>query len=111
MGDSPLPVVSAEDRQQLLLEVIIDFINAPRWEESKHFLESHPELLQPVIDELLQDLATQQEQDDARKMVEGYRLLLAQCRDKGIDVAFAELQDAQSASSDEASQQEEEKDG
>jgi tetratricopeptide (TPR) repeat protein len=112
-GDHPLPVLSAEDTQQLLLQTIINFINAPTWEASKRFLESHPELLQPEIDTLLQNLATQQEQDDARRIVEDHRRLLARCKDEGIDVAFAELQasqDALNASPDESSQQEQGKD-
>ena len=96
-GDHPLPMLPIEDIRQLLLQVIIDFIQAPTWVESKRVLEAHPGLLRPEIDVLLQELAAQQEQEGVRKVIEKYRLLLAQCRIKGIDAAFADLQVAQNA--------------
>jgi len=42
----------------------------------------------------LQQLAAQQEHDGAREAVEERRLLLARCREKGIEVAFADRQGA-----------------
>src|SRR5712672_2872329 len=78
------------------MQTLVDFIQAPTWEESKRFMESHPELLQPEIDAGLQEWAMQQENESARESIEGYRLLLVRCRDMGVDVAFAELQGAQS---------------
>jgi tetratricopeptide (TPR) repeat protein len=98
-GSRPLPIIPYEDtNQQLpqqLLQVVIDFIQAPTWGESKHFLESHLELLQPEVDAVLQAFASQQKHDDARKTIEEHRLLLAECRGKGIDGAVAEHQGAQ----------------
>ena len=92
----PLPILLSEDAQQLLRQLVIDFIQAPTWSEGKRLLEAHLELLQPETDMLLQELTTRQEQDSARKTIEEHRLLLAQCREKGIDAAFAEIQEAQS---------------
>src|SRR5436853_2688138 len=79
-----------------MMQAVIDFIQAPTWEESKRFLESHRELLQPGIDVLLQELAVQQENDRTRESIEGYRLLLARCRDMESDAAFVEFQGAKS---------------
>ena len=90
-GNHPLPALSTEDTQQLLLQTVIDFIDAPTWDISKSILESHPELLQPEADALLQNLALELEQDEARKVIEEHRLLLALCVEKGIDAAFAAL--------------------
>ncbi|HAG99375.1 MAG TPA: hypothetical protein DCL75_11095, partial [Ktedonobacter sp.] len=95
-GGRPLPILPDEEPKQQLMQVVIDFIQASTWGESKRFLEAHLELLQPEVDAALQALAAQQEHDGARKTVEEHRLLLAECRDKGIDGAFAELLDAQS---------------
>ena len=94
-GDRPLPMFSDQETNQHLIQVVIDFIQAPTWGESKRFLGSHLELLQPEIDALLQGLAAQQEHEGARKTIEEHRLLLASCRDKGIDGAFAEHQGVQ----------------
>ena len=89
-GDRPLPMLPDEETNQQLLQVVIDFIQAPTWNESKRFLESHLELLQPEVNAVLQALATQQEHDGASRTIEEHRLLLADCKDKGIEVAFAE---------------------
>jgi len=91
-GDLPLPDFSSEDANQQIMQTLVDFVQAPTWEESKRLLELHPELLQPEIDAGLQQWAMQQENDSARQSLEVYRALLARCRDMGIDVAFAELQ-------------------
>ncbi len=87
-----MPDFSPEDVNQQIMQALVDFVQAPTWEESKRLLELHPELLQPEIDAGLQQWAMQQENDGARKSIEEYRALLARCRDMGIDVAFAELQ-------------------
>src|SRR5579859_5545853 len=91
VGDRPVPILPSEDPRQALLTVVIDFIRAPTWGASQRFLEEHPELLQPEIDAMLQELATQQEQESASQSIEKHRLLLARCREVGIDAAFAEL--------------------
>jgi len=95
-GDLPLPDFSPENTNQQIIGTLVDFIQAPTWDKSKRFLQSHPELLQPEVDALLQEVATHQEDDRARASIEEHRLLLARCRDMGIDAAFAELQGAQS---------------
>jgi tetratricopeptide (TPR) repeat protein len=109
-GDLPLPDFSLEDTDQQMpkfstesvvdqqiMQTLVDFIQAPTWEDSKRFLESHPELLQPEIDTGLQQWAMQQENDSARESIEEYRSLLARCRDMGIEATFAELQGAKSS--------------
>ena len=112
-GDLPLPDFSPEDANQQIMQTLpnsasgsasqqimqtlVDLIQAPTWEESKRILESHPELLQPEIDVTLQEWAMQQENESARESIEEYRVLLARCRDMGVDVAFAELQGEKSA--------------
>ena len=88
-GGRPLPIRSDEEPNQQLLDVVIEFLQAPTWGELKGFLEAHLELLQPEVDTVLQALATQLGDDDTRKTVEAYRLLLAHCRDQGIEAAFA----------------------
>ena len=99
-GDRPLPIILSlsdeETNQQQLLHLVIDFIQAQTWGETKRFLESHLDLLQPEVDAVLQTLAAQQEHDDGRKTIEEHRLLLARCRENGIDAAFAEIQRASS---------------
>ncbi len=79
-GNHPLPILLAKDVQPPLPQVVIDFIQAPTWSESKCFLEAHPELLQPEIDVLLQKFVTRQERGDVHEAIEEYRFLLAQRR-------------------------------
>jgi len=110
-GNRPLPTLSAESIQQLLLQVAVDFINTSTLDATKRFLESHLELLQPEVDVLLQELGMQQEQDSARKLIEWYRLLLAECRSRGIDGVFADIHAFQDIQSMQPSQQEKGNDG
>ena len=93
-GNRPLPMLPAGDANQRLGQVVIEFVQAPTWHESKRFLESHLELLQPEVDAVLQALAAQQKHDGIRKAIEEHRLLLARCRDEGIVAAFAAYQGA-----------------
>ncbi|MFL5653956.1 MAG: CHAT domain-containing protein [Ktedonobacteraceae bacterium] len=99
-GGRPLPILPDEETNQQLLQqliqVVIDFIQTPTWGKSKRFLESHLELLQLEVDAVLQALAAQQEHEGARKTIEEHRFLLADCRDNGIESAFAEYQGAKS---------------
>jgi hypothetical protein len=75
---------------------VIDFIRAPTWAESKGFLEAHLELLHPDVDAVLQQLAIQCKQDaTSQKAIEEHRLLLVDCRVKGIEAAFAEFLERQ----------------
>src|SRR5579859_3834602 len=96
VGDRPVPILPSEDPRQALLTAVIDFIRTPTWQASQRFLEGHPELLQPEIDAMLQELATQQEHEGASQSIEAHRLLLARCREVGVDAAFDDLQVEQS---------------
>ncbi len=93
-GERPLPDFPDQvvDARQNLLQRLLAFIQAPIWAESQRILEADPELLSPEADALLQKLAAAQQNENARKMVEQYRDLLARCREVGIAPAFAELQ-------------------
>ncbi len=94
-GGRPLPTLPKVDTtSRQVLQALADFINmsllqTPAWSESKRLLELHPELLQPEIDVMLQQLALQQESGAKRKAIEESRLLLARCRNQGIEAAFA----------------------
>jgi hypothetical protein len=99
-GERPLPDRTQIDDHQSLIQTVIDFIQAPTWQVSQRFLEVHPELLQPAVDGVLQELAARQEHEGARKTIETHRLLLQRCREIGIAAAFAEQgagQDPESA--------------
>ncbi len=84
-------ITDPEERQRdalAMLQMIINFLQTPTWEESKRFVESHPELLRrPEVDVNLMLLATQQAQ--IRDAIDEHRRLLARCRKEGIDAAYA----------------------
>src|SRR5207302_640203 len=68
-ANQQMPGFSSEDRKdmnQQIMQTLVGFIRAPSWDESKRFLESHRELLQPEIDTVLQEFVVQQEADRAR---------------------------------------------
>jgi len=73
---------------------LIRYIAMPTWDESRAFLEKHPELLAVKIDADLQQYiqgATLRGDADQVKVFEEHRQLLQRCREVGIDQAYAEL--------------------
>ncbi len=76
------------------MQMAAAFIQAPTWNEAKQIVEAHRELLQPEADNILQELASYQTRDNALRTIEKRRILLTLCREKGIEVAFMELQSA-----------------
>ncbi len=70
------------------------FLFCTSWSDSRYRLVLHPELLQPVVDEIVEMLIAsgRQEKDEARVRVLEQQLgLLRLSRQVGIDAAFAEL--------------------
>jgi hypothetical protein len=85
-----LPVVLSEGPEAALL---MAFIQARTWDESRRILEAHPELLSDEADALLGRLieaARAQGDEDARRALEERRALLRRCREVGVEQAFAE---------------------
>ena len=92
-GDRPLPELPEVDVRptvEELLHAYVELIQAPTREAKQRFLETHPALLQPELDELWQDLAAQIKDDHVREVIQDYRRLLARCREVGVDAAFAD---------------------
>nr|MBA2392635.1 CHAT domain-containing protein [Ktedonobacteraceae bacterium] len=90
-GDHPLPPLVEEKNTQSLIQTAIAFMQTPTWNASQQFLETHPELLSPDIDSLLEQLALEIEDEQTRQSIEAYRQLLRRCREIGIAAAFAAL--------------------
>ncbi|MDX6380977.1 MAG: hypothetical protein QOI57_2001 [Rubrobacteraceae bacterium] len=74
------------------VEVVLAFVNAQTWTESKQIAEAHRDvLLTNTADEVLVTLLEQYEDnEDATRQLEEHRALLARCYCKGIDAAFAD---------------------
>lgn len=83
----PAPEVGA------LAPVVFQFVEAESWGATREFLEQHPELFGPGVDELIGVMA-----DDARRLgniaaageFETHRALLRRCREVGAGRAFGE---------------------
>lgn len=76
------------------MQTMVAFVQAPTREEAKQLVKQHPELLQPEANVILQELASYQTHDNARRAIEECRILLVHCREKGIEAAFMELPSA-----------------
>jgi hypothetical protein len=70
-----------------LPETVMLLVNTSTPDDTKHMLETHPELLLPTADRVLADLAESQTNEAARKKVEAFRIIVARCRDFGISLA------------------------
>ena len=70
-----------------LPETVMLLVNTSTPADTKHMLETHPELLLPTADKVLADLAEIQTNEAARKKVEAFRIIVARCRDFGISPA------------------------
>ena len=79
---------------QHILEVLIDFILAPTWLQSKHIVQMHPFLSHEVVDGFLEQIQVHycDNEDDAAfaEVVARDQALLVACRKDGIESAFAE---------------------
>jgi hypothetical protein len=76
-----------------LFDVIQSFVQADTWAASQRIVEAHPELLSDEADQLLSQLvaiAGQQGDAQAEGAFTEHRQLLAQCRQVGVEAAFAE---------------------
>ena len=80
-----------QDRQEVT-ETILAFVFAESWEERKRTVEERQDLLlTDAADEELAALITvNEDNEDTVDALEEHRKLLARCRQKGIDAAFAE---------------------
>jgi hypothetical protein len=82
---------STDDQE--LLRLLVQFMAADTWPESRAILVDHPELLEEQADRMLQALLASANAgaDDAQaRAVEVHRRLLGRCREVGIPRAFAE---------------------
>ena len=77
-----------------LREILLAFIQADTWDQSRRIVEQHPELLTDETDALLEQLieaARMQEDENAQRTFEQHRVLLLRCREVGTERAFADL--------------------
>ena len=78
---------------EALPQTILTFIQAETWDESRHILDAHPELLSDETDDLLGqlvDAARAQGDENAVRIFDQRRALLRRCREVGVRQAFAE---------------------
>lgn len=72
----------------------IDFNNAPSWEQRRRALQTYPELLGVEADDLLRRLfeaACQEGDSSFAQVFAGHRALFQDCRELGVDVAWARV--------------------
>lgn len=83
---------------------LVNFLNAQTLAESKQLIESQPDLIGAQADNLLTQLAANQEQESARDFIEKRRQLLTRCAEVGISNAYHEIQstDAQDSARENA---------
>jgi hypothetical protein len=74
-----------------LFQTIVAFIQADSLDGKQRIVEQHPELLTDEADQVVASLVESQTDPEARQAVENHRALLQQCRQHGIQIAFAEL--------------------
>lgn len=73
---------------------LINYVATPTWDESRAFLQQHPELLSVAADTELQGYirdAQTRGDEQAAAAFEQHRHLLRRCREVGVDQAYAEL--------------------
>lgn len=79
----PPPIIQAFD----------EFVRAKTWEDSRHVLNQHPELLgddaENMLERLIQGTKALRGENAAHSYIE-YRNLLYRCREVGVEQAFAE---------------------
>lgn len=88
------PLSAAEQEVRALVNSIGEFITAPNWEESRRWLDAHPELLgaqaDRVFDGLIESHTARQEHNVVRQLVI-HRDLLRTCREIGVEAAFERM--------------------
>jgi tetratricopeptide (TPR) repeat protein len=87
-----------EGQSKALVEILATFVNAPNWVVAREVLEAHPELLDPEVDAIFEEIIqlgqTLEGEEERIIEIEIHRELLRQCREKGIDAAFENLRQA-----------------
>jgi|GEM_PF-6293821 len=77
-----------------LPRAILEWVDMPGWDESRHFLQEHPELLSDeaatVIGQML-DAARAQNADDVADVLSQHQDILTKTRNEGIAAAYATL--------------------
>ncbi|WP_343424663.1 ATP-binding protein [Candidatus Amarolinea dominans] len=75
------------------MSTLLSFIKTDTWDASRRVVDTHPELLTPaavqLFDQLIED-ARSRGDDNAVRVFDEHRALLARCREAGIARAFAE---------------------
>lgn len=77
---------------QLVLGLLLNFVEAETWPEAQAFVEEHPELLTDEADVMMDKLiaATREEgQPELVEMLQEHKALLQRCREVGVEQAFA----------------------
>jgi len=85
-------LASPQQAPQTLADIVLSFVGARTWEESKRVVQEHADaLLSEQADSVLQRLLEQYAEDtNAVGPLEDHRELLARCRREGIDAAFGD---------------------
>jgi len=94
MGETPNAVDYESVQVQALVDSIGEFITAEDWNDARHWLEDHPELLRPdadrVFDRLIATYKSRGQSNIVRELIV-HRDLLRTCREIGIEAAFERM--------------------
>jgi hypothetical protein len=75
---------AAGGQNDVLLNTLVELINAPSWTEKQRIVEAHPALLSDAADASLARLADAQDDEGVRRIVTEHRELLRRCKTVGI---------------------------
>lgn len=73
-----------------LPDTVRSLVKMETMEDTEEFIERHPELVHPMADNILENIASAQTNDAAKTLLEGFRFILARCRQ--VDVFRAILE-------------------
>jgi hypothetical protein len=83
---------ASQEETKQLYDLVLAFIQADNWDESRRMVEEHPELLTDNALKIMASLieqAHQKEDQQAERIFEQHRTLLQRCRDVGITLLLA----------------------
>lgn len=94
-----------EPYKPAVLQTLADFIDTDTWDDSRQYLEAHPDLLGDEADALLAEMIeaaeTRGDEDDLAVLL-GHRHLLQRVREIGVDAAYHELMEEEEERIDES---------
>lgn len=93
-----------EETVDSLKQALQAFVSAETWNEAKAIVEAHPDLLREEVGEaitLLIDSAREEGEDETATILQEHREILEQCREVGIQEAFAQrIEESERSDSD-----------